>query len=69
MIDCVWKANGLVLSVSVGYIFVTRDTIGDLIQKRTPPQIKPMCHTLIGYRTIVDDYFKVVEIVEWLKVC
>ena len=64
------RGNEVTMShVSVGYIFVTRDTIGELIQKRTPPQIKPMCHTLIGYLTIVDDYYKVVEIVEWLKVC
>ena len=25
------------------------------------------CHTLTDYRTIVDDFYKVVEFVEWLK--
>ena len=26
-----------------------------------------LCHTLTDYRTIVDDFYKVVEFVEWLK--
>ena len=26
-----------------------------------------MCHTLTDYRTIVEDFYKVVEFVEWLK--
>ena len=25
------------------------------------------CHTLTDYRTIVEDFYKVVEFVEWLK--
>ena len=30
-------------------------------------QRKPLCHTLTDYRTIVEDFYKVVEFVEWLK--
>ena len=26
-----------------------------------------MCHTLTDYRTIVEDFYKVAEFVEWLK--
>ena len=29
--------------------------------------LKTLCHTLTDYRTIVDDFYKVVEFVEWLK--
>ena len=28
---------------------------------------KTLCHTLTDYRTIVEDFYKVVEFVEWLK--
>ena len=38
------------------------------IKKRPPPLLrKPLCHTLTDYRTIVEDFYKVVEFVEWLK--
>ena len=29
--------------------------------------LKILCHTLTDYRTILDDFYKVVEIVEWLR--
>ena len=28
---------------------------------------KAKCHTLTDYRTIVEDFYKVVEFIEWLK--
>jgi hypothetical protein len=28
---------------------------------------QPKCHTLTDYRTIVEDFYKVAEFVEWLK--
>ncbi len=37
--------------------------------KKEQPKValKFLCHTLTDYRTIVEDFYKVVEFVEWLK--
>ena len=48
-----------------------------ILEPHTPPHNKkrvapkatlyPLCHTLTDYRTIVDDFYRVVAFVEWLK--
>ena len=36
-------------------------------KKRLSKRQSLLCHTLIDYRTIVEDFYKVVEFVEWLE--
>jgi hypothetical protein len=40
---------------------------GPLNAKKRPVMDRFLCHTLTDYRTIVEDFYKVVEFVEWLK--
>ena len=37
------------------------------IEQSKPTALFLMCHTLTDYRTIVEDFNKVVEFVEWLN--
>ena len=35
--------------------------------KKRLPNDSRLCHTLTDYRTIVEDYFKILDFIEWLK--
>ena len=50
-----------------GIVDTTAECLHKKIEQSVLTALFLMCHTLTDYRTIVDDFYKVVEFVEWLK--